>query len=316
MVANNLTAARAAELCARLIQSQSKALIQREMHVSPKIIHRFIEGLRLNGVDLPNRPAATPRHAHTEAVLERMQTTNDSNRTISNDLGASLSIVNKLRKRHVAELRAQGLEPPRCGCGQDLHHPYFCWYRQRETLKSHGKAVLAAMDDAVREDVRRMLLDGMTLRAVGEKIGASRATVMDFLAKFSPEERAYRRDRFIIASGRRRAAKMCAALKRPKSTDPKSDPTYAAIAKLVSRRIDDALRDDIISESYVEFVQGRIKKDALREGVKLVQRRVFAAFANPWGDLSLDVSPLGDDGPTWADRIVDEKALEAFEAIA
>lgn len=316
MVANTLPAVRAAELCARLIQSQSKALIQREMHISQKTIHRFLEGLRLNGVELPNRPVATPRHAHTDAVLGRMQTTNDSNRTISRDLGASLSIVNKLRKRHVAELRAQGLEPPRCGCGQDLHHPYFCWYRQRETLKSQGKAVLAAMDDAVRDDVRRMLLAGMTLRAVGEKIGASRAAVMDFLAKFSAEERAYRRDQFTIASGRRRTAKMSAALKRPKSTDPRSDPTYAAIAKLVSSRIDNALRDDIISEAYVEFVHGRIKKNTLREGVKQVQRRVFAAFANPWGDLSLDVSPQGDDGSTWADRIADERALEAFEAIA
>lgn len=313
MVTNALPTARAAELCARLLKSQSKTLIRREMHVGLATIHRFIEGLKLNGIELPNMPRATPPHAHTDAVLERMQTTNDSNRTISNDLGASLSIVNKLRKRHVAALRAQGLEPPRCGCGQDLHHPYFCWYRQRETLKSQGKAVLAAMDDAVRDDVRRMLLDGMTLRAVGEKIGASRATVMDFLAKFSPEERAYRRDRFTVASGRRRAAKMSAALKRPKSTDPKSDPTYAAIAKLVSHRIDGALRDDIISEAYVEFVQGRIKLDALREGVKQVQRRVFAAFANPWGDLSLDVSPFGDGGSTWADRLVDERTSDAFE---
>lgn len=160
-----------------------------------------------------------------------------------------------------------------------------------------------------------MLLEGKTLQSVADALGASRATVKNFLAKFSPEDRAARRDVFTIAAGRVRATKLQTTLQKPRAINPRADPIYDAISQLVSRRIDPSLRDDIISEAYVEYLYGRLKQNNLIAGVKRIQGRMFATFANPWGDLSLDAAMSEGGDATWIERIEDPQALEAFERI-
>ncbi|PXA96962.1 hypothetical protein DMC47_16160 [Nostoc sp. 3335mG] len=76
------------------------------------------------------------------------------------------------------------------------------------------------------------------------------------------------------------------------------------------------MRDDIISEAYVEYLHGRLKQNNLTAGVKRIQGRMFAAFANPWGDLSLDAAMSDEGDATWIERIEDPQALEAFERIS
>lgn len=315
MARNSITVARAAEICARLLKSETRAAIHRATGAADATILNALRTLRAHGVDVSTPERRSAQSKRMADIFERMKTTGDSNRKISRDLGINLWDVNRARTAYQTSLVKEGGEPAKCGCGKPINHLYGCQHRLRERLLAKGIKSICTMDQNGREEVRLQLLAGDTLQVIADRIGFSRQNVLDHLKSLPREDRTSRTEKLNLMAGQRRADRINGRVTRPKATDPNADITYATIAKLVSHRIDAALRDDIISEAYVQFLFGRIKLNDLRAGVKKVQSRMFNAFANPWGDLSLD-TPLSDGGSTWADRLVDEQAMAAFDRIA
>lgn len=313
---SNITVARIAELCARLINRESQCSIVRIMGISPCSIGRAVSALRDHGVavETASRPSID---VEKEARLHNLfRSTRLSNRTIVTDTGIPLETVNKSRRRYNAALIKAGEELPKCDCGQQLHHSRLCWARHRQNLKNRGVRSVATLEPFEQENMRRRLLAGATMRSEAERANLPKPAIGSFIRNFTPEERRQRDDSFVIASARRRSARLSKAIARPRAVKPMADPLYAQISHAVPRGIDSALRDDMISQAYLEVLEGRLDPKKLAAGVRKVRGRVFQAFANPWGNKSIDIANVDGRPGSWADNIPDERALEAFNLIA
>lgn len=310
------TVARMAEVCARLINRESQSSIQRQTGMSPRTISKAIVAMREHGLVLDTIAPSRSDPARAAKLYEFFRATQLSNREIVARTGINLTFVNKTRLRFNAERVRAGDELPTCECGQYLHHARMCWARQRDNLAERGIRSFVTLEPQAREDVRRHLLAGATKRAIGERFGLSKDTVARILRSLTADERRAREDNFLVAAARRRAAQLARAIKRPRATNPTADPLYAEIAQAVPRGIDRALRDDMISQAYLEVLEGRLDPKRLREGMRKVRGRVFSAFANPWGNLSIDAPTREDGSGSWVENIPDERALQAFDAVA
>ncbi|AHE52810.1 hypothetical protein NX02_05355 [Sphingomonas sanxanigenens DSM 19645 = NX02] len=80
---------------------------------------------------------------------------------------------------------------------------------------------------------------------------------------------------------------------------------------MVPRTIDRALRDDMISEAYLQVLEGRIKGNATPTDMKKVISGVFRRFANKWGDVSLDEPVSAGSDTLLRDMIPEDAGLYA-----
>lgn len=305
MPKSNVTAGRVAEICARLINNESQTSIQRHTKVGSYTIGRIVAALREHGVPLETIARGTLDNVRKAELHKMFSTTLMSNRQITLALKIKLDTVNRHRKLfNAAELRA-GRELPKCDCGQYLHHPRLCWARNHQQMKARGMRSIVTLGAEQQEDVRRRLLRGETLRSIAALVSVPKYGVRNFLARLSIEERRERQDCFLVTAARRRAAKMARELSRPKATNPNIDPLYAQIAKAVPRGIDPALRDDMISQAYLEVLEGKLDTSRLAEGVRKIRGRVFKAFANPWGAASLNALASDGSGRSMINNIPD-----------
>lgn len=303
MPKSKMTAAALADVCARLINRESKSSIQRLTGMGGTTIDKIIVALQKHGLALEGHPAHRFDPEREVRLHDLFKTTTLSNRQIVAETGVALSTVNKSRERFNVALVQAGGELPRCDCGQYLHHPRMCWARLHDTMKRSGVASVHTLEPEKKADVHRRLMMGQTARSIAERIGLTKALVQAYLRTLTSEERQQREAAFRTSAGRRRAAKAAKKIARPHAINPASDPLYAEISAAVPRAIDPALRDDMISQAYLEVLEGRLTKDRLAAGVKKVRGRIFQAFANPWGNLSLD-AVLGDEaGRSMIERI-------------
>ncbi|MEG3176156.1 hypothetical protein U1872_07950 [Sphingomonas sp. RB3P16] len=316
MPKSNMTVTRVAELCARLINRESQASIGRTMGVHSKTLEKAIKALRAHGVAIETRKPSRLSPEREARLHNLFRSTLMSNRAIVAETGVALESVNKSRRRFNAEVLKSGGELPKCDCGQDLHHARMCWVRHRQHMKNSGIRSVVTLSNEDQIEVRNRLLAGDTVRSVAERFGLPKMSVGGFLRSLSSDDRRVRNDTFLVAAARRRASKLADSISRPRATNPAADPLYAEIAKSVSRRIDPALRDDMISQAYLEVLEGRLDPKHLREGMRKVRGRVFSAFANPWGNLSIDAPTREDGTGSWVENIPDERALQAFDAVA
>jgi transposase len=306
-----LCAAEIADVCARLIIGESRRSIAKLHGISTATMIRMEDALRKRGVTIappPKRRVGTQQRALLDNLL---RTTSKSNREIAAASGVSVGTVSIARHRFNIELVQAGGELPRCDCGQYLHHPRLCWARQKQNMINTGMRSLVTMDPEMRADVRRRLLGGEAMRAVAEGVGLKRSQILSFVQTFTRDEREQRKAAFRVGAGRRRADALRRSITKPKATDPTTDPLYARISAAVPRAIDGTLRDDMISQAYLEVLEGRIKEDQLADGVKKVRGRIFQAFANPWGNLSLDVTCGDEGGRRMIERIPSETSAFA-----
>lgn len=94
------------------------------------------------------------------------------------------------------------------------------------------------------------------------------------------------------------------------------DPVFRRIWHAVPRSVDAALRDDIISEIYLAIREGRLHPRDIDAQAKRFISAGFAAWANPWGDLSFSMGKSGkNSGEDFTEAIEDEEALEAFDRV-
>jgi hypothetical protein len=157
-----------------------------------------------------------------------------------------------------------------------------------------GIASVCTLEAETQKDVRDRLLRGETMRSIAERVNLKKEQIHSFLRTFDADERQQRRAALKTTAGRRRAEKLSRKIARPLATNPAIDSLYARISAAIPRGIDPALREDMISEAYVESLEGLIREENFLQGVRKVRGRVFRAFANPWGDISLDAT-LGDE---------------------
>lgn len=158
MSGNGLSARQVTELRERVFRSESVNVIFRETKVAKDTIRRFIKKLEAEGIELPPRPFSPQRNPLTGIVLERIKTTDASNRTISRETGVALCTVGRIRNRYYAELERRGLSLPLCACGKNLHHPRMCVFRQGELLRNRGDARLIALGGDTAANARTELL--------------------------------------------------------------------------------------------------------------------------------------------------------------
>ncbi|MEG3178167.1 hypothetical protein U1872_18145 [Sphingomonas sp. RB3P16] len=316
MTNSKIIVARIAELCARLIKRESQSSIKREMGMHGKSVQTAIDTLRAHGVEIETIAPSRFSPEQEARLHDMFSSTELSNRAIVARTGLQLDTVNKSRRRFNAGVVRSGGVLPKCDCGQDLHHARMCWVRHRQHMKDRGirSVVTLSIDD--QGEVRNRLLAGEAVRLVAEHFGLPKMSVGGFLRSLNSDDRRVREDTFLVATARRRAAKLANAISNPQATNPTADPLYAEIAKSVSRRIDPALRDDMISQAYLEVLEGRLDPQHLREGMRKVRGRVFSAFANPWGNMSIDAPTREDGSGSWVENIPDERALQAFDEIA
>jgi hypothetical protein len=305
--------ARAAEVCARLLNRDSLAEIKRRTGVGNSTMKQAIETLRLHGVNVELRARTPLTEARSAEMTRLFSETNLSNRNIAARLGAPLERVREVRLRYNEAVVLAGGELAACGCGQYLHHPRLCWARTHENMKAHGVRSVLTLPNDQQADVRDRLLKGETMRSIGERVGLPRSLIYSFLASFAAEERTVRTDAFKVGAGRRRAVAITRQTARPQATRPEADPLYARIAAAVPRSIDPAIRDDIIGDAYIAILDGRAKVGQLTEVVKRARSKVFAAFANSFGPRSLDQVVAGTDDFTLMDTLRDESSSSWLE---
>jgi len=94
------------------------------------------------------------------------------------------------------------------------------------------------------------------------------------------------------------------------------DPIFKRIWQAVPRNVDPALREDIVSDIYLEIREGKLHPRDIERQARRFVAAGFATWANPWGALSLSSARRNDDDrEDFTERIVDEDALAAFERI-
>jgi len=314
MGSTHIGVARVAEICARLLRCESQASIAKQTGVTAVTVAKTAAVLRLHGVTVETTPRSALDPAREALLHDLFATTRMSNRSIGVATGIPSTSVSKSRRRFNAEALRAGRDLPKCECGQYLHHARLCWVRRIENFKRRGFHTVSALPTDQQEEIRRQLLAGETTRAVGDRAGFPRVVIQNFTRTLTPEERRIRAESFLVTAARQRAASLAKSITRPQAINPKADPLYAAIERTVSRGIDPALRDDMISQAYLEVLEGRLDPKNLAAGVKKVRGGIFRAFANPWGNLSLNEC-RSDDGPDWTNEIPDERALSAFDTI-
>lgn len=93
------------------------------------------------------------------------------------------------------------------------------------------------------------------------------------------------------------------------------DPIFGRISRAVPRNVDPLLREDIMSDIYLAIREGVLTPREIEDMASRFIGAAFAAWANRWGPLSLDVRAGDGDAPTFAELIEDERALAAFDRI-
>jgi hypothetical protein len=313
MARSNITVARIAETCARLLRKETISSIHNITGLSTATVANAARVMRAHGVPIETRSARRDLKRE-ERIRRYFQTTQLSNRAIAAHMGINLTAVSTSRRRFNIELVRSGGELPKCECGQYLHHARMCGVRQHRNLDAKGVKRISGMPEAIRSDVQLRLVRGETTRSIAARLGLEKHHVQTFLCSLSRAERETRTSNYRISAGRVRASKLTKAIARPRAINPEEDPMFARISRTVSTSIDGALRDDMMQDAYLEYLEGRLKVEQFDLGMKKVRARIFRAFANPWGDVSLDVSN-DEGGESWVNAIPDERALEAFDAI-
>lgn len=96
-----------------------------------------------------------------------------------------------------------------------------------------------------------------------------------------------------------------------------TDPIFGRISRAVPRSIEANLREDIISDVYLEIREGRLHPRDIATQAKRFITAGYACWANPWGALSLNVG-IGreDDDEDHVQSIEDASSLAAFDRVS
>ena len=146
------------------------------------------------------------------------------------------------------------------------------------------------------------VLNGDTYAAIAKVFGIPESAVANFKKSLDQDERDAQKK---IPQGRRRACQLARAVSQAQSTNPRADPLYDQISKAIPREIGPALRNDMISDTYMEVLEGRLALGDIQKGANASKRRVFSQYANRWGDISLDAPISSDATRTIGDSIAD-----------
>lgn len=303
-----IVVAKYAEIVAGLLSGQSIAAVHIRTGVSYSSVRNFAKALIAQSVPISIRAPTRADPQKRAQIVELINANDLSNRAIAKVVGCSLDVVNKVRLKQRAQQLANGGEVPTCGCGRVLHHPYGCRYRRARDQIAAGNQCVAALSAEEQGSIRTQLLAGTPLPRIAQLHNFPKQKIQTFLNGLSDEDKAVRKAAVLTRNARKRAMRLADAVPKPVSTNPLNDPLYSEIARYVSHRIDPALRDDMIMEAYVEVMEGKLDRSALRDGMRSIRRRVFNGFANRWGHLSLDEVQEGRSG-AWVDNMPESAGL-------
>jgi hypothetical protein len=243
-----------------------------------------------------------------DEIWSMFQHTRLSSTAIAKRIGVESWSINSERNMFEDHARKNGIAIPLCLCGKGLHHQFACWARVNERARAAGRATRGLLATESQQDMRRRLLQGEEVRSVATSFGLQSSQLYHHLSTWSLQDRNTRNAALATREEERRAAlalkfssrQAARAVKKARKSVPTvaitpfKDPIYARISAEVPCSIDAALRDDMISEAYLDILEGRLDYAHLEAGMKRVRNRVYAAHASRWGPVSLDA--LRDDG--------------------
>ena len=94
------------------------------------------------------------------------------------------------------------------------------------------------------------------------------------------------------------------------------DPIFKRICQAVPQSVDASLREDIISDIYLEIREGRLHPRDIEVQARRFINAGFATWANPWGQPGFKRQDHAKDACRYfTERIEDESALAAFDQV-
>jgi uncharacterized protein YerC len=195
---------------------------------------------------------------------------------ISRRTGFASQTVARYARPIWEELFARGVT---CGCGRRLGHFGLCVETYESGSRRRGPA---PMDSALYQSVRRMLLDGVNVVNIRTALDISEHAILRVLGGLTPEQKSQR----------------LSDLRRPRLASEKAESgrdVIAHITAIVPKRIDPAVRDEVISELCLAVMQGDLTLESIKDHCASYVGKAFNQWANAFGPRSLN-ELLGDDG--------------------
>lgn len=153
------------------------------------------------------------------------------------------------------------------------------------------------MPQKIRDQIADRLTAGATVKSVAAQFDVGRNPVVHIRNSLPPDKRHTRN----LAISAKRAQKRCAQILRvtPNRHALKVDavPPLAAISQAVPKGLDRGLRDDVIGQLYLDYLEGNFQLEDLPKAVKSAVAAAYRDFASSWGNLSLDEVRLPDGRP-------------------
>lgn len=268
------------EALQRLQTDQSLSSISRDLRISATSLAQMAVYAREAGWPIPARPRPTIDEKRVRHTAHLFETTTWSNREICRQFGYALTTVNQDRHRFHAELIRRGVPLKKCECGLPLHHPRWCWVRRSK--------IQCGTSHEVRERIAVYLSNGGTINAASAKFGVSRWVVTTVRRKLAPSLRSQRDAALAAQHVKRRGASIARATPNRHALRPESVDILATISDAVPGGIDRSLRDDIIGQLYLDYIEGKFVLDKVKAAAKRAISGAYGQFASQWGPVSLD----------------------------
>ncbi|MFY9350511.1 MAG: hypothetical protein WBL20_19240 [Sphingobium sp.] len=220
-------------------------------------------------------------------------------RQIARAMDLDNATVRTAAKPFLAIMRATGTMPT-CVCGKERFHPRLCSATSARNGGHNSK------DQADRRSkVVTAIMGGDTFNNIAKRFGIQRAAARAYLRYLTPAQRE-----------RRKALELA----RRSTLIPRNialgDPLARRINAAVPAWLDQHLRDDVISETYLAVWEGQIADDrTLSKHVERFSRVARDTYTSKWGNRSIDAPIAPGSDFTIADRLADPAALAAFDRL-
>ena len=155
-----------------------------------------------------------------------------------------------------------------------------CVTRWRQRLGRTANAQPAMTGPQERRKARKMLRAGASIQQVAEALECSTTTAKRLRKEIATEP------------GLRQHGQTVAATSRIVASE--AAEIMAELRHATRRMADQTLRDDVISEMFLDLMEGRLLRDRITAEAKSYCSRAVGQWQSAWGAVSLDEDLTGD----------------------
>ena len=169
------------------------------------------------------------------------------------------------------------------------------YWRRRKGLPTNGRGNAPAISPD--EEARRQLFHslGWSAHHIARECGVKAPTILDWQKK------------------RRLKPNFTHGVNERRNPRPTIADLVAKCRRSVARWLPRDIAEDAVADLMLDVMTGQLAIDKIGDAAKKYGNRVVAAFANKWGDRSLDMEIGDNDGFTLMDTIADDNASSWLE---